>query len=143
MKNLLLSVAVLLTACLNVFGQQNGASAYELVVKCGTVSVYSGNNEFRMVIGSIQNPKASFLLGVLPESAASQMDRIVRMGEKEVAPGVKRTFQFCGEPFLFDVSGTGEKRKYSFRGIDTPVKFSLTEKEVQRIKSAVLNLTLD
>ena len=138
MKNFVLSIAVLLTACLNVFGQQTGAAAYELVVKCGTVSVYSGNNEFRMVIGSIQNPKASFLLGVHPETAATQMDRIVREGAKEVAPGVKRTFQFCGEPFIFKVSGSGEKRKYSFQGLDTPVKFTLTAEDVQAIKEAIL-----
>lgn len=138
MKNLVLSIAVLLTACLNVFSQQTGAAAYELVVKCGTVSVYSGDNEFRMVIGSIQNPKASFLLGVHPETAACQMDRIVREGAKEVAPGVKRTFQFCGEPFLFKVSGSGDRRKYSFQGLDTPVKFTLTEEDVQAIKEAIL-----
>ena len=138
MKNLVLSVAVLLTACLNVFGQRTGAAAYELVVKCGTVSVYVGDNEFRMVIGSIQNPKASFLLGVHPETAACQMDRIVREGAKEVASGVKRTFQFCGEPFIFKVSGSGDKRKYSFQGLDTPVKFTLTEEDVQSIKSAIL-----
>ena len=138
MKNLVLSIAVLLTACLNVFGQQTDAAAYELVVKCGTVSVYAGDNEFRMVIGSIQNPKASFFLGVHPEAAAVQMDRIVREGAKEVASGVKRTFQFCGEPFLFKVSGSGDKRKYSFQGLDTPVKFTLTEEEVQSIKRAIL-----
>ena len=138
MKNLVLSVAVLLAACLNVFGQRADVASYGLVVKCGTVSVYTRDDEFRMVVGSVQNPKASLLLGVFPEAAAAQMDRIAKEGTKEVASGVKRTFQFCGEPFLFKVSGTDGKRKYSFQGLDSPVKFTLTEEEVQRIKNALL-----
>ena len=139
MKNLVLSVAVLLAACLNVFGQRADVASYGLVVKCGTVSVYTRDDEFRMVVGSVQNPKASLLLGVFPEAAAAQMDRIAKMGENEVNPGERRIFQLCGEPFLLTVSGTDGRRKYSFQGINTSVRFSLSEKDVRTIRQAILN----
>ncbi len=138
MKNWVLLLAVLFIACFNVFGQEVDLTTYELVAKRGNVSVITGNNEYRMVVGSVKNPKMSLFLGVHPEVAATQMDRISKMGETNYQPGEKRTFLLCGEAFSFNASGQGEKRKYSFRGINTPVKFALTEEDVQAIKSAIL-----
>ena len=138
MKNLVLLFAVLCTVCLNAYGQRADVATYELVERCGTVSVYALDNEFRMVVGPVHNPKASLLLGMLPETAASQFDRISKMGEKDFKSGERRVFLLCGEPFLFNASGAGENRRYSFRGITSKIRFSLTEAEVQAIKNAIL-----
>ena len=138
MKNWVLLLAVLFTACISAFGQEVDFSAYELVAKRGNVSVVAGNNEYRLIVGSTKKPKASLLLGVHPETAAAQLERISRLGTKPRNPGEQSVFLFCGEPFSYDVSGADSLMVYSFRSTGGPAKFSLSETDIRAFKKAIL-----
>lgn len=138
MKNWVLLMAVLLTASFNAFGQGVDFSTYELVAKQGNVSIIAGNNEYRLIVGSTKKPKASLFLGVHPEAAAAQLERISVQGKKENPSGEERVFLLCGEPFSMKTSGADSLMVYSFRAVNGPAKFSLSEKDVRAFKKAIL-----
>ncbi len=140
MNKLVLLVLAVLMVCGSAYGQEVDFSLYELVAQRGKISVVTQDGEYRMIVGSLKRPKAALLLGMMPEMAAAQLDHIVAMGTSESYIRQRRSVLFCGETFFFRVSGNGENRCYSFKGLNNAARFSIDEDDIRTLKSAIIEM---
>ena len=119
------------------YAQPVDFSTYERVIQRGEVSIVRQSDEYRLIVGSLKNPKICLFLGIDAEQAARQIDRIRLMGEDENHTRRNRLVSYCGECFFLSVSGVGEQHTQTFRMINTSEKFSLNTPDILAIIGAL------
>ena len=137
MRKLLVILSFLFIAAIS-FAQPVDFSTYERVIRRGNVSVVHQGDEYRLIVGSLKDPKICLLLGMSADLAAYQVERIRTMGNEENYSTGKRFVSFCGESFFFSVKGKGEGQTYSFRRMNASQRFYLNAHDVSAIKEAIL-----
>ena len=137
MRKLLVILSFLFIAAIS-FAQPVDFSTYERVIRQGNVSVVHQGDEYRLIVGSLKEPKICLLLGMSADLAAYQVDRIRTMGKDENYSTGKRFVSFCGDSFFFSVKGKGEGQTYAFRKLNASQRFSLNSHDVSAIKEAIL-----
>ena len=120
------------------YAQPVDFSTYERVIQRGKVSIVRQSDDYRLIVGSLKNPKICLFLGNTAEQAAHRIDRIQRMGKEEAYIQRNRLVAFCGDSFFFKVSGTGEQQTYLLRMMDSSSRFSLSTRDVIAIEEALL-----
>ena len=138
MRKLLVILSFLFIAAIS-FAQPVDFSTYERVIRQGNVSVVHQGDEYRLIVGSLKEPKICLLLGMSADLAAYQVERIRTMGKEENYSTGNRFVSFCGESFFFSVKGKGESQTYSFRKLNASQRFSLNAKDVSVIKEAIMH----
>lgn len=134
----LLTILSFLFIAMASFAQPVDFSTYERVIQRGEVSIVRQSDEYRLIVGSLKNPKICLFLGVNAEQAARQINRIRLMGEDENHTRSNRLVSYCGECFFLTVSGTGEQHTQTFRMMNVSAKFSLNTGDVLAIKEVLL-----
>ena len=79
----LLTILSFLFIAMASYAQPVDFSTYERVIQRGMVSIVRQSDDYRLIVGSLKNPKICLFLGNTAEQAARQIDRIRLMGEDE------------------------------------------------------------
>lgn len=138
-KLILIMIACLM--CLEALGQRVDFSTYERVFHQGKMSIVCQDQEYRLIVGSLSNPRMSLLLGGSPEVAVGNLNRInsiVRSSYVSEAKTAKVSTVFCGELFVLTVSGPEPNRTVSFRGMDSPVRFSMSQEGLDEMRHSIV-----
>lgn len=136
MKRLLTILSFLFIAMAS-YAQPVDFSTYERVIQRGKVSIVRQSDEYRLIVGSLKNPKICLFLGINAKQSARQMERIQRMGKDENYQKFDRMISFCGECFSFSVTGLNNHQTFSFRMMNAKPRFSLSSEDVRAIKEAI------
>lgn len=138
MKKLILAILCCLIGMAS-YGQRVDFSTYDHVIKRGKVSIVCHNDEYRMIIGSLKNPKICLLIGMSSESAAESLNRILKKGTDEELLHRAIPVGLGGIRFSMRISGPVTNRTFSMRGLDDPVRFTLSSQDIIAIKQAILD----
>ena len=110
----LFTILTFLFIAMASYAQPVDFSTYERVIQRGDVSIVRQSDEYRLIVGSLKNPKICSFLGINAEQSARQINRIQRMGDDENYQKYERLISFCGECFIFSVTGYDGHHSYSF-----------------------------
>ena len=138
----LLASFPLLVICMISYARPVDFSTYERVIQRGEVSIVRQSDEYRLIVGSLKNPKICLFLGTSAEQAVRQIDRIRLMGEDENHTRSNRLVSYCGECFFLSVSGAGNQHTLIFRMMNASSKFSLDTDEILAIKAVLSRLVV-
>lgn len=137
MKKLLIITIVIVTSVISAVAQKTvDFTAYDVVAKVGDASIIVKDNDYRMVVGSLKNPKLNMIMGFSKEQAVSKIDRILNFS-KEGYTKKNRNVSVCGVMFLLNITGEGENEKYHFDAVDKTVKFDLSAKDYLQLKKSL------
>ena len=138
MKKLILAILCCLIGMAS-YGQRVDFSTYDHVIKRGKVSIVCHNDEYRMIIGSLKNPKLSILIGMSPEAAVGCLNSLLKKeGNKEFLHRAM-PIGLGGIRFSMRMSGPSSNRIFSLNGLDDPVRFSLNAQDIKAITQAILD----
>lgn len=81
--SLLFTCALLISTALPAIAQKVDYRTFEVIAKSGNISIVVKDNDYRMVVGSINKPKTVFLLGYSKEQASLKIRRLIRICEND------------------------------------------------------------
>ena len=139
MKKLILAILCCLIGMAS-YGQRVDFSTYDRVIKRGMVSIVCHNDEYRMIIGSLKNPKLSILIGMSPEAAAGCLNSLLRKESNKEFLNRAMPVGLGGVRFAMRMSGPSSNRTFSLRGLDDPIRFTLSSQDIRVMKQAVLDI---
>lgn len=138
MKKVIMICAMLVTMVVTAFAQKTtDFTTYDVVAKAGDVSIIVKDNDYRMVVGSLKNPKLNMIMGYTKEQAASKIDRILNFS-KENYTKKNRNVSVCGVMFLLNITGDGDNKKYLFAAVDKHGWFDLSLRDCKQLKQSIL-----
>ena len=136
MKKLLLFTLLMLNA-LSTFAQKTiDYTTYDIIAKASNVTVLVKDNDYRMVVGSLKKPKATFLLGYTKEQASKRFESLLEITSNNNYSKSERQVFFCGQSFHLAIKGSGDKERYSFTKYGDNVKFELSKQDVLTFKES-------
>ncbi len=138
MKKVLMICAMLVTMVATAFAQKTtDFTTYDVVAKAGDVTIIVKDNDYRMVVGSVKNPKINMLMGYTKEQAASKIDRILDFS-KEGYTKKNRNVSVCGVMFFLTITGNGDNEKYHLKAADRKGKLDLSVRDCEQLKQSIL-----
>ena len=137
MKKLLIITIVIVTSVISAVAQKTvDFTAYDVVAKVGDASIIVKDNDYRMVVGSLKNPKLNMIMGFSKEQAVSKIDRILDFTNEKYTRE-NRNVSVCGVMFILTITGEGENEKFHFVATDNKGKFTLTKKNIISFKDSL------
>lgn len=139
MKKLIIVILISLTSLI-AFGQEVDFSTYDKVITRGKVTIVCHDQEYRMIVGSLKNPRMSLLLGDGPELAIGNLNRIIDFSKNRPETESEKTkvsYAFCGELFALSFSGPKSNRVIAFDGMNTRGRFSLHLMDLEEMKQEI------
>lgn len=114
MKRLLTIIVILVSAVVSAFAQKVDYTKYQVLAKSGNVSVVVKDSDYRMVVGSLTQPKKVFLLGYSKEQDAQRFEHLLEVADNDNYTRTNRQITFCGVGLLLTIEGTGDNERYRF-----------------------------
>ena len=142
MRKILISLIITFFITVSVFAQGIDFTTYDVLAKCGDVTVVVKNNDYRMVVGPLKRSTTSFMLGNTKDQAEEAIDKLIEVIEKDQIIRERRTILFCGVPLNFYAVGSGKKVRYLFQRTDSSVKIEITVTDCQTLKQSLSVLSL-
>ena len=93
---LLFICALLISIVCPGFAQKVDYKTFDVIAKSGNVSILVKDKDYRMVVGSLNNPKTVFLLGYSKEHALLKIKRLIRTCEDDQYTKDNRQISFWG-----------------------------------------------
>lgn len=126
MKRLLTISVILISAVVSAFAQKVDYTKYQVLAKSGNVSVVVKDSDYRMVVGSLTQPKKVFLLGYSKEQAAQRFEHLLEVADNDNYTRTNRQITVCGVGLLLTIKGTGDDERYTFVEEGKFTSFELT-----------------
>lgn len=114
MKRLLLISSIIISTFMSAFAQKVDYTKYEVLAKSGNISVVVKDNDYRMVVGSLAQPKTVFLLGYSKEQATQRFEDLLKAADNDYYTRTNRQICFCAVGLLLTIEGTGDNERYRF-----------------------------
>ena len=134
---LLFTCALLISISCPGFAQKVDYKSFDVIAKSGNVSIVVKDNDYRMVVGSLNKPKTVFLLGYSKEHALLKVKRLIRTCENDKYTKDNRQITFCGTALHCSVKDKGGQERYSFVREEDYVKFAIDKKGLIEIKETL------
>ena len=134
---LLLTCALLISIACPGFAQKVDYKTFDVIAKSGNISIVVKDNDYRMVVGSLNKPKTVFLLGYSKEQALLKMKRLIRICENDQYTKENRRISFCGIVLHCSVKEKDGQEQYTFVREDDEVKFAIDKEGLIEIKEAM------
>lgn len=137
MKRILITCITLILSVVTSLAQNAiDYTKYDVLAQRGDVSIVNSGKYYRMVVGPLKKPKTAFLLGTSKESAASKIEKMVKVAENCQKGKEIDSFLFCG--IYLSASATGKNNNVcTFLRADNRVKFSLTKEDLMAMKDTL------
>ncbi len=142
MRKLVLAILCCLIGMAS-YGQRVDFSTYDHVIKRGKVSIVCHNDEYRMIIGSLKNPKLSILMGMSPEAAAGCLNSLLRKEDNKEFLHKAMPVGLGGIRFAMRMSGPSSNRTFSLSGLDDSVRFKMSAQGIKAMKQAILDFGIN
>ena len=134
MKRILTTSAILISAIVSAFAQKVDYTKYEVLAKSGNISVVVKDNDYRMVVGSLTQPKKVFLLGYSKEQATQRFEDLLKAADNDYYTRTNRQICFCGVGLLLTIEGTGDNERYRFVEEGKFTRFVLSKSDLLQFK---------
>ena len=143
MKRLLTISVILVSAVVSAFAQKVDYTKYQVLAKSGDVSVVVRDSDYRMVVGSLTQPKKVFLLGYSKEQAAHRFEHLLEVADNDNYTRINRQICFCGVGLLLTIKGNGDDERYTFVEEVKFIKFNLYKRELPHFESSLKKSTTE
>ncbi len=131
MKQLIVTVTILLLSTLTSFAQKTDYTKYNVIAQTKDVTVIVKDNDYRMVVGQLKKPKAVFFLGYSKEQAAQRFHHLLEQADNKSYSSNYRQIRFCGANLQMTVTDTkADDAIYDFIMVDNNVKYSLNKCDI-------------
>lgn len=131
MKQLIVTVTILLLSTLTSFAQRTDYTKYNVIAQTKDVTVIVKDNDYRMVVGQLKKPKTVFFLGYSKEQAAQRFHHLLEQADNKSYSSNYRQIRFCGANLQMTVTDTkADDAIYDFIMVDNNVKYSLNKSDI-------------
>lgn len=121
-----------------VFAQKTiDYTTYDVIAKASNVTVLVKDNDYRMVVGSLKKPKATFLLGYTKEQVVQKFERVLEITGNENYSKDDRQINFCGIVLHFTAKGSGDKERYGYAKDGEKIGFDLSRSKIASFKKTL------
>ena len=134
---LLFTCALLVSLTCPGLAQKVDYKTFDEIAKSGNVSIVVKDNDYRMVVGSLNKPKTVFLLGYSKEQALLKIKRLIKICENDQYTKENRRLSFYGIVLHCSVKDKDGQEQYTFIREDDEVNFVLKEGDLLVVNEAL------
>ncbi len=133
MKQLIVTVTILLLSTLSSFAQKTDYTKYNVIAQTKDVAVIVKDNDYRMVVGQLKKPKTVFFLGYSKEQAAQRFHHLLEQADNKSYSSSYRQIRFCGANLQMTVTDSkADDAIYDFVMGENSVKYTLNKSDIAR-----------
>ena len=131
MKQLIVTVALLLLSALTSFAQKKDYTQYNVIAQAKDVTIIAKDNDYRMVVGQLKKPKTVFFLGYSKEEAAQKFCHLLEQVDNKKYSSNYRQIRFCGANLQMTTPDIkADDVIYSFVMADKNVRYTLNKSDI-------------
>ena len=134
MKQLIVTVALLLLSALTSFAQKKDYTQYNIIAQAKDVTIIVKDNDYRMVVGQLKKPKTVFFLGYSKEQASQSFRHLLEQVDNKSYSSNYRQIRFCGANLQMTTPDIkADDALYVFVLGDNKVKYTLSKSDISSI----------
>ena len=131
MKQLIITVALLLLSALTSFAQKKDYTQYNVIAQAKDVTIIAKDNDYRMVVGQLKKPKTVFFLGYSKEEAARKFHHLLEQVDNKKYSSNYRQIRFCGANLQMTTPDIkADDVIYNFLLSDKNVRYMLNKSDI-------------
>ena len=131
MKQLIVTVALLLLSALTSFAQKKDYTQYNVVAQAKDVTIIVKDNDYRMVVGQLKKPKTVFFLGYSKEQASQSFRHLLEQVDNKSYSSNYRQIRFCGANLQMTTPDIkADDVIYNFLVSDKNVRYMLNKSDI-------------